>query len=464
MKRILVILMDLLIIFGSIRVSYKLLGPDLLDYWGNLSAFYIIAPVIAALYLVLMYAFGLYNSTRRSQADVIYTVFLISVSLVIGIMATCFFVRDGAMAFPRSVIFLSAAFYWILLTAWRLLVWKAARKKHGIKKVTVTGPDAENLATVIQAKYKTFYKVIYTCTEADSILWKAIRESDLVFLTAGVTSAVREKIVLEAGEKETEVFFVPEYRDVSIMSASMRKTDDIPTFYIDRMGLTLEERFVKRMVDLVLGSIGFLLALPIGLIAALLIKLDGGSVFYAQERLTVNGKVFKVLKFRSMVPDAEKLSGPVLAGENDPRITRVGRLIRATRMDELPQILNILSGDMSIVGPRPERPFFTEQFAEKTPQYTQRLKVKAGLTGLAQVEGKYNTSFEDKLRYDLLYIRNYSLFRDFLIILQTIKILFVKDSTEGVQQPANAQPASFEPTVEESYSVPQLSKAAQTVG
>jgi exopolysaccharide biosynthesis polyprenyl glycosylphosphotransferase len=247
-----------------------------------------------------------------------------------------------------------------------------------------------------------------------------------------VTSKGRDKILLFAAKQEIGVYFVPEYRDVAIMSASMEKTDDIPTFYINKMGLTTDEYFLKRVVDLLLGIIGFIIALPVGLIIAVIVKLDGGPVFYRQERLTINGKVFKVIKFRTMVPDAEKLSGPVLAEDNDPRITKVGRLMRAMRLDEIPQILNILSGNMSIVGPRPERPFFTEQFEAQIPQYRQRLKVKAGLTGLAQVEGKYNTSVENKLRYDLLYISNYSLFQDIMIILQTIKILFIKDSTEGI--------------------------------
>ncbi len=434
MRRILIILTDLFIVFGSILLSYYILGRSNLmeNYEDNIRAFYIISPIIGLLYLILMYAFGLYSFTRRKLGDVVYTVSLISISLMIGIMATCFFVRGGAMALPRSIIFLSTAIYWILLTAWRILVWRMAKKNHGIRDITLIGPEAPQLADILQSKYKDIYRIKYICQENDENLPFAVRRSDEVFLSAGVSNKGREKILMAAADRGTGVYFVPEYRDVSIMSATMLKTDDIPTFHIDRMGLTLEERMVKRMADLVLGITGFILALPIGVIAAIAVKWDGGPVFYSQERLTREGKIFKILKFRTMVPDAEKLSGPVLAGEKDLRITKVGNLLRAIRMDELPQILNILKGDMSIVGPRPERPFFAEQFEEQIPQYRQRLKMKAGLTGLAQVEGKYNTSFEDKLRYDLLYISNYSLFQDFLIILQTIKILFLKESTEGV--------------------------------
>ncbi len=436
MKKISVILVDLIIIYSSILLLFFLLeeGHYLKHFERNINAFYIIAPVIGVLYLILMYAFGLYNSSRRSQGDLVYTVSLISLSLMMGIMATCFFVREEAMTFPRSVIFLSALCYWLLLAVWRLLVWKMERKHHGIKNVIVIGPKADMLASVIENKYRDIYNVEHTINEDNITVPGIITRERLVFLSDGVTSKGREKILLLAAEAGAEVFFIPEYRDVSIMSSSLQKTDDIPTFCIDVMGLSFEERFVKRTVDLILGGIGFVLALPFGLIAAAIVKLDGGPVFYCQERLTRDGKVFRVYKFRSMLPNAEKLSGPVLAGDNDPRITRAGKFLRAIRMDELPQILNILKGDMSIVGPRPERPFFTRQFEAEIPQYSQRLKVKAGLTGLAQVEGKYNTSFEDKLRYDLLYISNYSLFRDFVIILQTIKILFVKESTEGVQK------------------------------
>jgi exopolysaccharide biosynthesis polyprenyl glycosylphosphotransferase len=432
MKQILVILTDLFIIYACIFLAYGIQGEDLIDYRNNLEAFYIIAPFIGVLYCILMYAFGLYRSFRYEIKDIIYTVFLTSLFLMVGIMAACFFVREGALAFPRSVILLGSLFYWILLTLWRLLVWMLAKTQHGIKTVLIVGPKPEELSSVLFSKYKNMYQVKYICAEDDENLLSLMKDIEVVFLSSGVTSRGRDKILLSAVELKIGVYFIPEYRDVVIMSSSMQKTDDIPTFYIDKIGLTLEERFLKRFIDLLLGSIGFIIAFPIGLIIAFFVKLDGGSLFYCQERLTRDGKLFKVIKFRTMIPDAEKSTGPVLAGVGDSRITKTGNIIRAMRLDEIPQILNILKGDMSIVGPRPERPVFAKQFEVQIPQYKQRLKVKAGLTGLAQVEGKYNTQVENKLRYDLLYISNYSLFHDFLIIIQTIKILFVKESTEGV--------------------------------
>lgn len=432
MRRLLNILVDLLVVYGSILLSYYILGETLINYQNNLQAFYILAPLIGIFYLIFMYAYGLYTQTRRKMGDIFYTVFLVSISLMFAIMAACFFIRGAAMAFPRSVISLSSLLIFVLLSAWRVALWKIARKRHGVRKTIVIGPEAKQLASVLDTKYSEIYKVHHICNEDDPNLDKYITESQGVFLTARISQKVRNQVLKLTIEQKKGIFFVPDYEDLSIMSSSFQKTDDIPTFYLSSIGLTLEERFVKRLLDLVLGTIGFIIALPIGFIIALLVKLDRGPIFYAQERLTRDGKIFKVLKFRTMIPDAEKLSGPMLAGDKDPRITKVGNFIRAIRMDELPQIINILRGDMSIVGPRPERPFFAEQFESYIPQYPQRLKVKAGLTGLAQVEGKYNTTAENKLRYDLLYINNYSLMQDILIILQTVKILFIKESTEGV--------------------------------
>jgi exopolysaccharide biosynthesis polyprenyl glycosylphosphotransferase len=402
------------------------------DFQRNFEAFVIIAPFIGVFYLVLMYAFGLYNITRKKLTELIYTVFLISLCLMICIMGICFFVRNIAFAFPRSVILLSAPLYFVFLSIWRVSVWVVERKIHGIKTITIIGNDTEKLRTAIIRKYPNLYRVEYLCKEDDPRLSVKIRSVDEIYICSDISQKARNKILPLCIKYEKNVCFIPDYFDLSIMASSFRKTDDIPTYNLSHMSLTPEENFVKRTIDLIFGMMAFIIALPFGLIVALLIKLDGGSVFYAQERLTEGGRRFKILKFRTMIPDAEKISGPVLAGDNDTRITKVGRFIRAIRLDEIPQIINILKGDMSIVGPRPERPFFVEQFEKDIPEYHYRLKVKAGLTGLAQIEGKYNTSVEDKLRYDLIYINNYSILKDILIMLQTIKILFMKESTEGV--------------------------------
>ncbi|MDR3218574.1 MAG: sugar transferase [Dysgonamonadaceae bacterium] len=434
MKRILYILVDIIIIYGCILFTFFLLekNDSLAEFQRNFAAFKIVYPFIGLFYLVLMYAFGLYNLMRKELFELFYTVFLVSISLTIGIMGICFFVRDVALAFPRSVILLSALFYFILLSIWRFLLWFIDIKLHGVKKIFIFGMDRDRLVNVIETKYAHFYKIEGIENSLDPGIWKKLKSVDCVFVCADVLQKIRQELVPFCIKYQKEFFYVPKYFDLSLKSSSLLKTDDIPTFHIPVFGLSPEENFVKRVVDIFWSFIAFVFFLPFGIIVSLLIKLDGGPIFYTQERLTRNGKVFNIYKFRTMIPDAEKSSGPVLAGDKDNRITKLGKFLRAVRLDEIPQLFNILKGDMSIVGPRPERPFFACQFEKEIPEYRYRLRVKAGLTGLAQVEGKYNTTVEDKLRYDLIYINTYSVLRDLLIMLQTVKILFMRGSTEGV--------------------------------
>lgn len=235
--------------------------------------------------------------------------------------------------------------------------------------------------------------------------------------------------------KEIRVYTTPKISDLIIRSAENQHMFDTPLLLSRNTGLTIEQRTVKRAVDCLLSVAALILALPFMALVAICIKAeDGGSIFYRQKRLTLNGEEFYVYKFRSMREDAEKDGVARLAGENDDRITRVGHVIRAIRFDELPQLFNILKGDMSIVGPRPERPEIAAKYEKIIPEFSYRLKVKAGLTGYAQVYGKYNTTAYDKLKLDLMYIQSYSLKLDFEIMFKTVQILFMKESTEGIEE------------------------------
>jgi exopolysaccharide biosynthesis polyprenyl glycosylphosphotransferase len=428
----------LALIFASIQAAFVILDYFnlLADYERNTDAFQIIAPYILAIYIVLMYGYGLYNIARKELSDIVYSVFLLSISLIISIMGVCFLIRDVALAFPRSVVFLSGLFYLITLTLWRSACWLYERRASGIKKVAIFSTPEHNLASAVAKKLSRYYSVEYEgdgLQDSDTVE-KIIRNADDIFIGADIKPELREQTLFLSVKFRKNIYFVPEYYDLSLMSATLNKTDDIPTYFISSMGHSPEERFIKRFFDILISFIAIIVLLPFSLIIAAFIKIDGGPVFYLQERVTRNNKIFKILKFRTMIPDAEKHSGPVLAGEDDPRITKIGRFIRATRLDEIPQLWNILKGEMSVVGPRPERPFFVEQFSREIPEYNYRHSLKAGLTGLAQVEGKYNTSVENKLRYDLIYINRYSIWRDFLIMIQTVKILFLKESTEGVKK------------------------------
>lgn len=234
-------------------------------------------------------------------------------------------------------------------------------------------------------------------------------------------------------ETSIRSYSVPKISDILLRSSNELNLFDSPLLLSRNIGLTMEQQWVKRAMDISLSLAGLIIAFPFFAVIAASIKLtDGGPVFYKQTRLTKNGAKFEIYKFRTMIRDAEKIGGPQLASERDPRILPVGRLLRATRMDELPQLLNILKGDMSVVGPRPERPELAAEIEKEIPEFQYRLKVKAGLTGYAQVYGKYNTTSYDKLKLDLTYIRNYSVLLDFKLIFMTPKILFIKESTEGV--------------------------------
>lgn len=230
------------------------------------------------------------------------------------------------------------------------------------------------------------------------------------------------------------MFIVPTMYEMACKNTCLIIADDIPMQRITRLLLTAEQKILKRMLDIAVSIPAIIILLPLMALTAVAIKADSkGPVIYSQERVGQYSKTFKVYKFRSMKQEAEAQSGPVLAKEGDNRITKVGRFIRATRIDELPQLFNVLKGEMSIVGPRPERPFFVEQFIKEKPEYAYRHNLKPGITGLAQIAGKYNTTAYDKLIYDLIYIQEVSIKTDLIIMLQTLKVLITKESTEGVK-------------------------------
>lgn len=247
-----------------------------------------------------------------------------------------------------------------------------------------------------------------------------------------IPAQVRNDLLKFCYQHDVRVYVVPKLTDILLRGADEVSSFDTPLVAVSGGGLTQIQRILKRTLDIVLCLLAMVIAAPIMLAVAVAIKLDdGGPVFYKQKRATMGGKEFDILKFRSMIVNAEKEGQSVLATTRDPRITRVGRVIRACRVDELPQILNILKGDMSIVGPRPERVEHVEAYSKEIPEFAYRLKVKGGLTGYAQIYGKYNTSAYDKLRLDLMYIENYSIFLDIKLIIMTLRILLKKESTEG---------------------------------
>ncbi len=256
---------------------------------------------------------------------------------------------------------------------------------------------------------------------------------DAVFV-AGVHSRCRNGIAKYCKEEGIVGFFLPHVGDVIMQEAQHIQSFDSPVLFLTRKRLNPEYALVKRAFDVVSSALALVVLSPLMLLTALAIRLyDGGPAFYRQVRLTEHGREFEIYKFRSMRVDAEKDGIARLStGDADPRITPIGRIVRKCRLDELPQLLNILKGDMSVVGPRPERPEIAEQYYRFLPDFRLRLQVKAGLTGYAQVYGKYNTDPYEKLEFDLLYIKNMNILTDLELIFATFGILFSGESTQGV--------------------------------
>ena len=295
----------------------------------------------------------------------------------------------------------------------------------------------ENLIHTYGLEKRFNIKTVYP---VESIMDKleVMEEFDAAFL-CGIHSRERNIILKHCISHKIKLFMIPRIADVMMRGSEQIHMLHLPILKTQRYKPSIEYQIIKRTMDIVVSGIATIVLSPLFLITAIAVKSDGGPAFYKQKRLTKDGKVFEILKFRSMRVDAEKYSGAVLsAGENDPRITKVGRIIRACRLDELPQLLNILKGDMSLVGPRPERPELQKEIEKEVPEFGLRLQAKAGLTGYAQVYGKYNTAFYDKLLMDLMYISKPSILEDLTIMLATVKILTSKESTEGVGEEKNA--------------------------
>ena len=326
----------------------------------------------------------------------------------------------------------------IIVLCWCFLAHQWYFKRYERKKTAIVWDQREGLEQLIRQYQMDKHFEIVTiisakdCIESDFALLKGI---EVVFYS-GVHSFDRNAILKYCIENRIVSYIIPRIGDVIMSGATNMHLLHLPIQMVERFNPTPEYVIGKRIFDVVSSVCVLIILSPLLIVIAIIIKCtDGGTVFYKQTRLTKDGKEFEVLKFRSMRMDAEKDGVARLSsGDNDPRITPIGRFIRKCRIDEFPQLINIIKGDMSVVGPRPERPEISKQYEEEMPEFHLRLQVKAGLTGYAQVFGKYNTSPYDKLLMDLMYIARPSLAEDFKIVFATLKILFMPESTEGIAE------------------------------
>lgn len=456
--RIFLFLIDVALIDFSYFFAFALKFPYGIPA-TNLQPFLHVLPYISALAFGLLWAYDLYIDGIHQPTESYTSILLIVILLNIVSMALAFWLRG--FAFPRTIFVIASLLQVAFLAIWRWAWWVIKSKIEGLKHMIVVGHNGE--ASSIAAKLaKTvgeqniIAEVVeqFGCVTDDSTdsnntdsqktsslktsaLEAALGSADVVYIGGSVSREQRESIVTWCASKSKEIYLVPELYDIMLHDAVVTRIGDQPILRLERLSLTPWQQLVKRIEDLFLaiavGSVGLVLS-PFIILA---IRFTSpGPILFRQLRTGQDGEPFNMYKFRTMVADAEKDTGPVLASENDSRITPIGRFLRTTRLDEIPQILNILKGDMSFVGPRPERPVFVEQFTEVIPAYAYRFKVKPGITGLAQVKGNYDTDVVDKLRYDLYYIRNYSLLLDLKIILQTIKVILTPEAARGVTQAA----------------------------
>ena len=391
---------------------------------------------VVGLYVLVIFfftkVFGGYNIGYMRMTDIALSHILsILLSGIVGYLELCLICRDYVEPAPMLGVM---AVEIVFILPWIYIIRKLYAKLYPPRQMLVIyghyAPD-ELIAKINtrRDKYNICGSVSYEIGHEK--LYPMIREYNAVVL-CDLPAQARNQIMKFCYQESIRTYVTPKISDIIFRGADDIHLFDTPLLLSRNQGLSIDQRIIKRTCDIVLSLIGIVIASPFMLIIALAVKLyDGGPVFYRQERLTFMGKTFMIYKFRSMCVDSEK-NGARLASKHDSRITPVGKVLRNLHLDELPQLFNVFLGEMSLVGPRPERKVIMHEYQREIPEFYYRLKVKAGLTGYAQVYGKYNTTPYDKLKLDLFYIENYSLLLDIKLLFMTVKIFFQKEVSEGV--------------------------------
>ncbi|MBQ2848466.1 MAG: sugar transferase [Clostridia bacterium] len=397
--------------------------------------FMLFVALYAAILCFSLRTYKSYDFGLESVAKLVYSQSLANV-IAGGAFYIVFVIANSTVFTPLPLIMLLVV-QLLFNVVWSFAVNRTYFKFNKPKKTALIYNDENELLRLreVYSRKQNFeiVKIIKT-DDNNEYLTEEIKDCEAVFV-ADISSDVRNEVLKYCIQNGKRFYTAPHIGDIMMKGATHLDMFSVPVFYVSRAEPKAEYAFIKRVIDIVCSLIGIIILSPIMIVTAIAIKAyDKGPAFYKQVRLTRNGKEFEIFKFRSMRVNAESDGVARLAGENDDRITPVGKIIRACRIDELPQLFNILKGDMTIVGPRPERPEIAKQYEEELPEFALRLQVKAGLTGLAQIYGRYNTEPYDKLQMDLMYINQMSFVKDLRLILATIKILFMKDSTQGTAE------------------------------
>ena len=395
---------------------------------------YLMTVVFMAVYLVFTRVYGGFMVGTASVLDLIFSQ-IIAVGFTAGSSYAIFSLLSYKLVNPVPLI-IGFVVFSIIAALWCLAADKVYFRLHKPKKTIVIFGNKESYESLKGVKGMTKRFLVEEVHDSENttldFLFKKIIGFDAVFM-CGVPSDYRNEILKYCIANDIACFIKPKISDTIIRGGKTIQMMNVPVYRCKRGDTGLIYLAMKRVMDVVLSLIAIILVSPIIIVTAIAVKIyDGGNPFYRQTRLTKDGKEFEVIKFRTMIQDAEKDGVARLAKENDDRITPIGKFMRKVRLDELPQLFNILKGDMSFVGPRPERPEIAKQYEKDMPEFALRLQVKAGLTGYAQVYGKYNTPPYDKVQMDLMYVANQSIIEDLKLMLMTFKILFIPSSTEGV--------------------------------
>lgn len=395
--------------------------------------------VVLALYAVLLFFFSnMYGSLKIGRFRRIEV--LLSQYLSLFLTNVVMYVVISLLAFrfvTPFYLFVVLLAEMLVSTIWNVIVIKLYNRIFQPWKILLVYGERPAADLVYKVEARRDKYAIYDAVninEGMEQIKKRILDFQAVII-GDIPAVERNDVLKYCYAKKVRAYVIPKISDIILMGADRIHVFDTPFMLSRGYTLSFDQRFGKRTLDIILSVLLLIAASPFMLLTALAIKIyDHGPVFYSQVRCTKGGKEFAIYKFRSMIVDAEKKGGVQLAKEHDERITPVGRVIRAARIDELPQLFNILKGDMSFVGPRPERPELIKEYSQEMPEFVFRMRVKAGLTGYAQVYGKYNTTPYDKLKLDLFYIENYSFWTDMKLILMTVKTIFKPASTEGIEQ------------------------------
>lgn len=436
------------ILLDAVMVNVGIVAAFFLRFGGELPAFnfspYVaLSPLITLLYLAAGYVFGLYEPERTEGTWELARAVFQAVTLgTILTVAVAFFAGPRFFSFSRLVILIAWAAQFVLLVGWRATLLRFTSVLWPEQRILVVGTNelALELAHELEQRSGWGYRVVGMLSHGDSegatpagfpVLGTAHDVTDVVAregidrVIVASPFALRELIedMALSNESDVRVEVIPELYEIFIGTVDST-VSDIPLMQLTRPAAPGWYVSTKRLIDVVASLLVLLILSPLLIVVTLLIIATmGWPVLFRQERVGRLGETFDVLKFRTMVNDAEALSGPVLAEADDPRITPLGRFMRRSRIDELPQLINILVGDMSFVGPRPERPFFVEQFVKEIPGYRERFKVKPGVTGLAQVSGGYATTPERKLKFDLIYMYHQNFLMDLQILVETVRVV-----------------------------------------